>query len=105
MTNPAVDRKATVWLAVVIGLMVMGALLALSIWYLWRPEHMVWARNAYGMADAGAWTGWEAVMATFAYWFFELKGRTVLTVLALAMWIGCVWFLAGRRLFDTGVRG
>lgn len=97
-----VDRTPAVWIAVVLGLMVMGAFLALGIWYLWRPGHMVWARNAYGMADVGAWTGWEAVMATSAYWFFELKGRTVVTVLALAIWIGSAWFFAVRRLFERG---
>lgn len=58
---------------------------------LWDPNSVLWARNGYGMAQAGAWTGMAAMAAQVAYWFYELKGRVVvsfgmLVVLGWMLW-------------------
>ena len=60
--------------------------------WLWNPEFLIWARNAHGMAEIGAWDGMRGVMATSVYWFFELKGRSLVTMTVLCAWIVCVWW-------------
>lgn len=57
--------------------------IAVCIWIIWSPTFVVWAKNAHGMARNGTWTGSEAAIATFAYWFLELKGRTVTSILLI----------------------
>ncbi len=59
---------------------------------LWNPDHLTWARNAYGMAQVGAWEGWRGFVATIVYWFFELKGRTLVSTAMLGAWIVGVWW-------------
>lgn len=75
----------------VAALTLAAVALTLAVWYLWRPGHIVWARNAYGMTAVGAWSGFEGFSAFMAYWFFELRGRTVVTVAALAGWMAAAW--------------
>lgn len=74
-----------------IGLLALAASLAAMVWYLWRPSHLVWVRNAYGMAQVGAWGGAEGFGALLLYWFFELRGRTVVTALAVVIWGLACW--------------
>ena len=85
-----------------LGLLLLASLIGLGLWNLWRPEHVVWAKNAYGMAQAGAWEGWEGFVASMAFWFFDLKGRTAATLLGIAVWVACAWFLAYRLLIKPG---
>lgn len=96
MTNPPTDRRLGAVLMSAVGLLILGGLIALCLWYLWWPQHVLWARNAYGMASVGAWTGWEGFLASAAFWFFELRGRTVVTVLGVALWMAFAWLLVNR---------
>lgn len=59
---------------------------------LWDPDHLTWARNAYGMAQVGAWEGGRGVLAVLVHWFFELKGRSLVSTSMLCAWIVCVWW-------------
>ncbi len=63
---------------------------------IWEPGNILWAKNAYGMARAGAWTGLDAFGATAAYWFFTLNGRTVLSSVMLLLEGFLVWFFCLR---------
>lgn len=58
---------------------------------MWMPGNVLWARNSYGMAQAGAWTGMQALAARLVYWFYQLGGRTVLTCLMLVVLGWLVW--------------
>jgi len=82
-------------------LIALAFVLAVMVWYLWRPSHVVWARNAYGMAQVGAWEGLQGFSAYVLFWFFHLRGRTVVAVLSIALWIWVFWRLFGRRIFGA----
>ena len=71
-----------------------AALLLGAVDLLWRPGHLLWARNAYGMAQAGAWTGGDAFLAFMTYWFLEMHGRTVVTIALLGGWLWGAWRVA-----------
>lgn len=75
----------------------LAAALAMAVWYVWRPSHLVWARNAYAMTQAGAWEGWEGFSALLVYWFFELRGRTVVALLSMLTWFLSAWSVLGRE--------
>lgn len=53
---------------------------SLTLWWLWLPQHVVWARNAYAMSLAGVYEGAATIGASIAYWFIALYGRTVVSV-------------------------
>lgn len=102
MTSRANKRGRLGIVVGAIGLLAAGCLLALGLWFLWRPEHVVWARNAYGMAEVGAWTGWDGFQAYLAYGFFEWKGRTALTAFAVLLWLASAWAFARSVLAGNG---
>ncbi|SFF33983.1 hypothetical protein SAMN04489711_1393 [Paracidovorax wautersii] len=77
---------------------ILTAVFAMVVWYVWRPSHLVWARNAYAMTQAGAWDGWEGFIALLAYWFFELRGRAIVTVLAMVLWCLSAWSVLGSAI-------
>lgn len=78
-------RTEKAWRSLVV--VVLATALAGVVWWLWLPSHIVWTRNAYGMAEVGAWSGLDAWWATLVHWFFALQGRAVITVAVLAAWI------------------
>lgn len=67
----------------------------------WSAENLLWSRNAYAMAQAGSWTGLEAFAAWCVYWFFEIGGRTVLSVSLLV----CVVWQFKRAIVFTHTPG
>ena len=75
--------------------LLVAAVLALAFTWvamvIWDPTNPIWARNAYGMSQVGAWTGIEAVGAYVAYWFYEFWGRTILSSAMLAAQCWALW--------------
>jgi|ERR1035437_1518933 hypothetical protein len=81
----AVSRRRLIYrLLACVALAVLFSLLG---GVLWQPENILWSHNAYGMAKSGAWTGLDAVWAILVYWFYALRGRTVVTMLMLVVWV------------------
>lgn len=75
-----------------LALLAMTLAFPAAVLFLWEPEHLTWAHNAYGMAKVGAWDGGHGFVAMVAYWFFELKGRSLVSMAMLCAWIGCAWW-------------
>lgn len=73
---------------VAIGLLLVSTALAMAVW---DPNNLLWARNGYGMAQVGAWTGLQAVWAYLVYWFFEFWGRTVLSSAMVVLQCWAIW--------------
>ena len=82
------------WLRLILimfGLMILASLMLKAGQIAWSPDLVIWTKNAYPMAKAGVWTGWEAFGARVAHVFVNYYGRAVLTIFMSGLWLWAFW--------------
>ena len=65
---------------------------------MWSPRWVEWAVNGKAMADAGVWSGIEALSAQASYAFIHLYGRTIAVVGLMVVWV-LIQFLLSQKIF------
>lgn len=91
------SSKVQLWCCGVAAICI-NLLIPLFFQTVWSPKWVQWTKNAYPMAQAGVWTGWDAFLAEASFVFINYYGRTVAALLFLAVWF-FIHFQVLRWLF------